>query len=146
MNETPAVVARAEAGYAVVEARPAAGCGRCEAAGGCASAGLGRLFSAAPRRFRVRNPLGARPGEQVVLAVREGALLGAAATAYGLPLLLLLGGAMLGAALAASPGLRDLYAAAGAAAGLAAGVAGARLIHALGRGDPRFEPHILRRG
>lgn len=145
MNETSALVVRTDGDYAVVEAQGAPGCGRCEAAGGCASASLGRLFCAAPRRIRVLNRLGARPGERVVLTAREGALLRSAGAAYGLPLLLLVAGAVLGAALADSPGSRDLYAAAGAAIGLIAGLAGARLLNALSRGDPRFDLHILRR-
>lgn len=145
MNETPAVVVHTEGEYAVVEAQGASGCGRCESVGGCASARLGRLFCAAPRRFRVLNRLGARPGERVVLAVREGALLRSAGAAYGVPLLLVVAGAILGAWLAASPRTRDLYAAAGAAIGLIAGLACTHLFNALSRTDPRFEPHILRR-
>ncbi|HSD60737.1 MAG TPA: SoxR reducing system RseC family protein [Burkholderiales bacterium] len=145
MNETPAVVVHTEGEYALVEAQGASGCGRCEAVGGCASARLGRLFCATPRRFRVLNRLGARPGERVVLAVREGALLRSAGAAYGVPLLLVVAGAMFGAWLGASPRTRDLYAAAGATLGLVAGLAGIRLFDTLGRGDPRFEPHILRR-
>lgn len=145
MNETAAVVVRTEGEYAVVESQGASGCGRCDSVGGCAGAGLGRLFCASPRRFRVLNRLGARPGERVVLAVREGALLRSAGAAYGVPLLLLVAGAILGAWLAASPRTRDLFAAAGAAVGLIAGLAGSRVLNALSRGDPRFEPHILRR-
>jgi len=145
VNETAAVVVDTEGEYALVEAQGASGCGRCEAVGGCASAGLGRLLCASPRRFRVLNRLGARPGERVVLAVREGALLRSAGAAYGVPLLLVVAGAILGAWLGASPRTRDLYAAVGAAIGLIAGLAGTRLFNALSRGDPRFEPHVLRR-
>ena len=145
MTETPALVVRAEGGYALVESEPGAGCGRCDSVKGCASASLGKLFCSAPRRFRVINGVDARPGERVVLGVEDGAVTRSATAVYGLPLALLVAGATIGAALGDAPGTRDLYALAGAAAGLLAGLAAGRSIDARTRVDPRFLPRILRR-
>lgn len=145
MTETPAVVILAEGDYALVESEPGAGCGRCDSTNGCARASLGKLFCSAPRRFRVTNGVGARPGERVVLGVEDGAVIRSASAVYGLPLALLMAGAAVGAALGDAPGTRDLYALAGAAAGLLAGLATGRGIDARSRVDPRFLPRILRR-
>jgi sigma-E factor negative regulatory protein RseC len=145
MTETPAVVVCAEGDFALVEAEPGAGCGRCDSVKGCASASFAKLFCPAPRRFRVVNRVGARPGERVVLGVEDGILARSAAVAYGLPLLLMVAGAVLGAGLADSAAARDLYALAGASLGLSAGFAGGRAVRRLRHEDPRFLPRVLRR-
>lgn len=141
MTETPAVVIRAEGGYALVESEPGTGCSRCDSVKGCASASLGKLFCSAPRRFRVMNGVGARPGERVLLGVDEGAVARSAGAVYGLPLVLLLAGAAAAGALGDDPGARDLYALGGAVAGLFAGLAVGRSLDA----RARFRPRILRR-
>jgi sigma-E factor negative regulatory protein RseC len=145
VTETPAVVIRAEGEFALVESEPGTSCGRCDSVKGCSSASLGKLFCSTPRRFRVINGLGARPGERVMLGVEDGAVMRSATAVYGLPLLLLLAGAAIGAALGDAPGTRDLYALAGAAAGLLAGLAAGRGINLWTGADPRFLPRILRR-
>ncbi len=145
LGEAEGRVVRLEGEGAVIEAEARAGCGRCDEARGCAAGTLGKLFCRSPRQFRVRNDVGARPGERVVVAVGEGALWRSALAAYGLPLLLILVGAAVGAALAAEPGARDLYAAIGAAFGLACGVIAGRLASAVFGHSPEFEPRILRR-
>lgn len=145
MTETLGVVIRAEGEFALVESEAGTGCGRCDSVNGCASASLGKLFCSTPRRFRLPNHVGARPGERVVLGVEDGAVARSAGAAYGLPLVLLVAGAAVGAGLGDAPGTRDLYALAGATAGLLAGLAGGRRINARTCVDPRFLPRILRR-
>jgi sigma-E factor negative regulatory protein RseC len=145
VTETRAVVVRAEGEFALVEAEAGAGCGRCDSVRGCSASALGKLFCATPRRFRVLNRVGARPGERVVLGVEDGAVARSAGAVYGLPLLLLTAGAVLGAGFGDAPGTRDLYALAGAGIGLLAGLAGGCTVDAVSRGDPRLLPRILRR-
>jgi sigma-E factor negative regulatory protein RseC len=89
------------------------GCGRCHVAGGCGSVQLTRLFCLRPRRCRVLNRIGARVGAQVTVALPAGTLRHHVHLAYGLPLLMLSGGALLGNAAAGDAG-----AAAGAGVGL----------------------------
>ncbi|MGB4467079.1 MAG: SoxR reducing system RseC family protein [Azovibrio sp.] len=80
------------------------GCGRCHEQGGCGGQQLTQMFCSTPRQYRVRNPLGARPGDQVSIILPAGALSRYATLAYGLPLLGLIGGAVLGQALGGDSG------------------------------------------
>lgn len=145
LGEAAGRVVRLDRDEAVIEAEARPGCGRCVQTQGCATGTLGKLFCRSPRQFRVRNDLGARPGDRVVVAVAEGVLWRSAVAAYGLPLLLMLAGAVAGAALAPEPGGRDLYAALGALLGLASGVMTGRVASAALASRPEYLPRILRR-
>ncbi|WP_303785505.1 SoxR reducing system RseC family protein [Azovibrio restrictus] len=72
------------------------GCGRCHEAGGCGGQQLTRMFCSTPRQYRVRNAVGAKPGDLVSIILPAGALGRYATLAYGLPLLGLIVGALLG--------------------------------------------------
>lgn len=68
------------------------GCGRCHEPGGCGGQGHGGHS----QEFLVDNAFGARLGQKVRIEVPEGATLKAALLLYGIPLLALLLGALLG--------------------------------------------------
>lgn len=122
MMDQEAIVARVEGDHAFVEVDGAgAGCGRCHETGGCQSSILGQLFRSKPRLFRIANPIGAVPGDRVIVRVAEGAALRAALLIYALPVLFLLLGAAFGTALG-DEGSNDAAAALGALAGLSVGV------------------------
>lgn len=83
-------------GEAWLEPEQTTSCGHCAHSASCGSAereapGIGSIASRlAGRRFALANPPGPaalKVGERVVVGVGERALLGAALTAYGLPLL-----------------------------------------------------------
>lgn len=122
MLETRAVVIRTEAGVAWVEARhDASGCGTCQGKG-CGSSKLSQMFCSGKQRlFSVSNEVAARPGDEVVIAIREGAVLHGVALVYLIPLFGMLLGGLLGATLAPEAAQRDGYAAAAAFAGLLMG-------------------------
>jgi sigma-E factor negative regulatory protein RseC len=112
MEQTARVVrADADNVYALVEVI-GGGCGRCHEAGGCGSAHLTQMFCLAPRRYRVRNDIQAATGAVVTVVMPAAALRRHIALAYGLPLIGLLGGALLG----------DLAGEAGALVGAACGL------------------------
>lgn len=117
MLETRAVVVRADDGSTLVEANQADGCAQCDGKG-CGSSKLTQLFCNTPRQFKVENRINASVGDEVVVAVADGAVLRGISLVYLLPLLLMFIGATL-----AGGGVdgRDGYAAAGALTGLAAG-------------------------
>lgn len=112
MLEQHAIVLKTEGGKAWVEARESGTCGSC-GAGGCSTRRLADLFGRRERAFPVDNVLQAQTGERVVIGIPPGALWQSALRLYGLPLLLLFAGGLLGQQLQG-----DAVAVAGAAAGL----------------------------
>lgn len=137
MTETTGTVSAIEGDYAIVKTGEG-GCGRCHEKGGCGGANIGQMFCAAPKTWRVLNPRGAAVGEQVRIAVGDGAVSSAAMLIYLLPLLLLVGGALLGTVLAA-----ELGGIAGAVSGLVLAWRWVVYRQKQRYCDPNFHPHIL---
>jgi sigma-E factor negative regulatory protein RseC len=96
MIETPARVVRVEGATAWVRVESPASCGACGGKG-CGSSLYARLLHPREPEYPVANPIAAEAGEAVVVGIEDGAVLRGVAKAYGLPLLLLLAGALLGA-------------------------------------------------
>lgn len=120
MIESEAQVVRIEGDRAWVRIKPHKPCGQCDPEKGCKTVALTRMFGGQPD-FCVRNPLAAKPGDYVKVAIADGMLLKTALWAYGLPVLLLIGGAGL-APLGAPQGWQNGFSLAGAVAGLVAGL------------------------
>jgi sigma-E factor negative regulatory protein RseC len=111
MTESEAVVVSVEAEHAWLDITAGAGCGSCEKAAGCSSGdGAGR------RRQRIRNTVGARVGDTVIVGVPDGAVLKATLWAYMIPLALALIGVASGLTLGG-----EALGALGALGGLAIG-------------------------
>lgn len=142
MLETRAIIIRLDGDEAIVEAKQGGGCGQCDSTKGCGKAS--QLFSLQPRRFRVRNEINARVGEEVQVFVADGVLLRSAAIIYMFPLALLLLGGSLGAQFAGDAGSSDGYAVIGAMLGLAAGFVVARLFTLRQRALSSAQPVISR--
>jgi sigma-E factor negative regulatory protein RseC len=66
-------------------------CGTCVSATACGAKGGNSARWLVARRFLVRNTHGLGLGERVVVGISEGTLLRASVTAYGLPLVALMG-------------------------------------------------------
>lgn len=121
MSESDGVVISVDGDMALIQVTPvASSCGKCGDKGGCGKS------QAAPSRYTVRNRIGARPGDAVIVAVPEGAVLKAAMLAYLLPLLFVFVGAAIGSAWD-SEGIATV---AGAAIGLAGGLILPRILNA----------------
>ena len=127
MMETRAIVISLDGDEALVAAKHS-GCGQCDSSKGCGSGKMAQLLCSRPRKFRVRNEVNARVGEEIQVFVADGVLLRSAAILYLLPLTLLLTGGLLGLSLATDETSRDGYSAAGALIGLVAGFFLARLL------------------
>ena len=97
MSDSEAVVARIEGEDAWLEVCKPADCENCDSTESC---GLGRR----KRLQRVRNTIGARVGDTVIVTVPEGAVLKAALVSYLAPLAMVLVGAGLGSAIAQEAG------------------------------------------
>ncbi|GGP19836.1 SoxR reducing system RseC family protein [Silvimonas iriomotensis] len=120
MIESEAQVVRREGEHVWVRIRPHAPCGNCDPETGCKSVAITRMFGNAKEAFRVRNTVDAQPGDFVRIGVADGMLLRTAFAAYGVPLIALMAGAVLGRTIAPF-GLPDLGAVLGAATGFVAG-------------------------
>lgn len=102
MIETPARVMRIDGPFAWVVSEAPASCGACGGKG-CGSSVFNRLWHQENPEYQVGNPIGAAPGEAVVVGLPEGSLLQATGAAYVVPLLALLLGAGLGQLLGGEP-------------------------------------------
>lgn len=135
MLEIPARITRVEADTAWVVSNAPSSCGAC-AGKGCGSSVFARVLHADEPEYRVDNPIGAEPGEEVVVGLPDGALYRAAVAGYLGPLVLLLGGAALGTWFFGEPG------------GLFGGLSGLLLAAwwLRRRPAPAATPVVLRRG
>jgi len=122
MNEMRAIVLALRGDQADIAPVGNFGCSHCNSGNGCGSGKLAQMFcSNKPRKFSARNPVHAKIGDEVNVVLPEGMLLRSSLLMYGLPLSLLLGGALLGASLGGTGAARDGLALLGALAGLFAG-------------------------
>lgn len=95
MLEQQVIVLGIEGDRALVEARESGSCGSC-GSGGCATRRLAELFGRQRRVFPVANALGARVGDEVVIGIPSGMLWRAALRLYGVPMALVVFGALAG--------------------------------------------------
>ena len=78
-----------------VEAAQPAGCELCGGRG-CASRQIAQLFQWTPRRYRLEPNLDLTAGDEIIVGVQEGSIFRSALYLYGLPILLILSGALIG--------------------------------------------------
>lgn len=132
LEQTVEVVKTAPDGIWVRAVEPS-GCGSC-GGNGCSSRRIAELFQRRPRLFPVDSDLALAPGDRVVVGIVDGSVLAGALRAYGLPLALMLAGALLGQAMQPGDG-----------AALVGLLAGGALGWAIGRGARAPRPLVLRR-
>ena len=96
MIEETAVVTASEGEFAQVETQRTTACGGCAASSACGTSVLAKLWGNRRASVRVLNPIGASPGEQVVIGLEESALSRASFAFYMVPLLSLILFAILG--------------------------------------------------
>jgi len=99
MIEETAHIVSVEEGHAWVETERRSSCGSCSAKG-CGTGALSKILGRRTQRLRVKNPIDAQVGDTVILGIEEGVLIRGSLMVYILPLLLMLGGGLLGEALA----------------------------------------------
>lgn len=100
LEQTAEVIKTAADGIWVRAVEPS-GCGTCGGQG-CASRRIAELFQRKPRHFLVDCDLSLSPGDRIVVGIARGSVLKSALRVYGLPLGLMLTGALL--AQAVQPG------------------------------------------
>lgn len=97
LEQTAEVVRTASDGVWVQAVEPS-GCGTCGGQG-CSSRRIAELFQRKPRDFLVDCDLALAPGDRVVVGIANGSVLKSALRVYGLPLGLMLVGALLAQAI-----------------------------------------------
>lgn len=97
LEQTAEVIKTAADGIWVRAVEPS-GCGTCGGKG-CSSRRIAELFQRKPRLFRVDCDLSLSPGDRVVVGIAQGSVLKSAWRVYGLPLALMLAGALLAQAI-----------------------------------------------
>lgn len=123
----------------MLEPEQTTACGHCVSSTAC---GIGSNASRIrARRFTMRNTMGLGVGDRVVVGVSESSLLRASIVAYGLPLVAMLTGMVVGQRATGE----DVWAMAGAAAGLALGVLLARAAAKIMSARGEVAPKLLRR-
>ncbi|HWR78408.1 MAG TPA: SoxR reducing system RseC family protein [Thiobacillus sp.] len=93
LEQTAEVIKTAADGIWVQAVEPS-GCGTCGGQG-CSSRRIAELFQRKPRHFLVDCDLSLAPGDRVVVGIVHGSVLKSALRVYGLPLALMLAGALL---------------------------------------------------
>ena len=117
MSQCDAVVVETKGNDVWVEVPGRApACGSCKSADACQNGLLG--LSAALRRYRLDNQIKARVGDRVSLTVVDGTLWRASLASYVLPVLLAIGGAVIGQSMGG-----DAWAVMGALTGLGCSLA-----------------------
>lgn len=94
MIEETAIIQQTEQGIAWVETLRKSACDSCAVNKGCGTSVLAKVLGRKHSRVRVLNPLGALPGEQVVVGIHEQALVKGSLAVYMAPLAGLLAGAI----------------------------------------------------
>ena len=136
MIDAPGTITALDGDYAIVR-MDETGCGRCHEEGGCGGNNIGKMLCSTPRTFRVLNPGHAAIGDQVTIVIAEGVVRRSAALAYGLPLLALIFGALVGSMLAG-----EIGAIVGSLAGLLCSWLALHFAQLYVRPDQRDQPYI----
>ncbi len=146
MIEERATVSSVDGDFATVTTQRESSCGTCAARGACGTSALSRLLGTRRSELRVLNPIGARPGDEVVIGLDESAFTRTALAFYLVPLLGLIGAAAAGKWLALAAGFASGEPAAigGGVAGLLAGLIWLRRHARRIARDPRRQAVILR--
>jgi sigma-E factor negative regulatory protein RseC len=118
-------------------------CGLCGQSRGCGISIWGRFFGHRPNIFKAQNIVNAKVDQIVVVGVDESALLWSSFAVYGIPLALLILGAILGSTIFSDSFHADRNTALGAMSGLFVGYLWLKG-HNQGRSlDARYQPVIL---
>ncbi len=96
MIKENALIVETENEFAWVETQRQSTCGSCSVNKGCGTAVLQKVLGQKRTRLKVLNPRQYEAGDEVVLGLRENALLKGSFLMYGLPLVFMFGFAMLG--------------------------------------------------
>ena len=105
MIEEHARVVAVQGDTALLQTQRQSSCGSCEVKSGCGTSVLAGIVGQKMTQLKVQNTLNARPGDEVVLGMEEHALVTGSLLVYGVPLIMLLLGALMGEVMASQWGM-----------------------------------------
>jgi sigma-E factor negative regulatory protein RseC len=145
--EETARVVRVQGRYAWVQTLRRTACEGCGSGSECGVGAVAVGLWRRPLQLRALNGVGVGEGEQVVVGLNEGALVTGSLAVYFIPLVALLGGALLGKVAAEQWGWggADGWSIASGLVGLGLGLLWTRRFGLRAAADSRYEPVILRR-
>ena len=140
MIEETGKVLSVEEGFADVETIRTSSCTSCRARHGCGHHAIAQVSSANRMRIRAIDPISVEVGQNVVVGIPEDTLLQASVWMYFIPLLGLIGGAVLPSLLGGESGIAAVF----SIIGLTAGLLLARKKSKQEMNNPDFYPKILK--
>ncbi|MDH5407864.1 MAG: SoxR reducing system RseC family protein [Gammaproteobacteria bacterium] len=145
MIEEIATIVEMDHDNAWVETVQKSACGSCSVNKACGTSVLASVLGKKTNRIRVVNSLNAAVGDQVVIGMHETALLRGAILVYILPLLTLIGFALLAEVLAQQLAfeLKEPFVILSAIVGLLSGLLWVRIYSSRFVNDPRFQAVML---
>jgi len=90
MIEEYATVIATQEDKAVIEVTKTSSCGSCQAKGSCGTVSLANFFNFQAPRLKVENSLNAKPGDQVLVGIKENTLVTGSLLLYIVPILSML--------------------------------------------------------
>ena len=130
----------------LLEAVTRAACNACAARQGCGTSVLSKWVGRKFTRFQAQNTINAQVGDEVVVGLAEEAMLKGSVVVYLLPLLAMIGFALLADSLiSADSGSRDLLVLISAVAGFALMLVISRLFLSTGSNKNKLTPVVLRK-
>ena len=146
MIEESATVVRTEGELAWLETRRKSACGSCSVNKGCGTSVLAKVMGNKTTLVCALNRAEAKAGEQVIVGIEDQALVRGSLAVYAVPLLALLGGAMLGDYLQGMAGMSgEGLVILGALSGFGVGFGWLRRYARQISRDERYQPVVLRR-
>ncbi len=146
MIEERARVIAIEDDNLLLEAETRAACNACAAKQGCGTSVLSRWVGRKFTRFQAPNTVNAQVGDEVVVGLAEEAMLKGSVLVYLLPLLAMIGFALLADSLISTDAAsRDLLVLISAVAGFALMLVISRLFLSTGSNKSKLTPVVLRK-
>ncbi len=141
MIEESAVVVEVRGHQALLQTQRKSACQSCSVKSGCGTSTLSKVVGKRSSQFVVENTLQVKPGDEVVVAIEENALVQGSMLVYLFPLLLMLGFGLLTEWLFANELLTILS----ALAGLLVSMWLVRYLLAISTLKQSIRPHLIRR-
>ncbi len=140
MLEVIALVVKSDPNEIDVETEVCSSCVHCSKSSHCGTSELAKLFSARRNQVQLKNTLGAKTGEKVIIGMPDELLVRAAILAYLLPLLLMIFMTILANATGVSEAYQSLF----GLCGLIIGFIFVRWKTSGGALQDYFKPRLLR--